>query len=163
MSDMNTPPRKLLNIAKKIIANKPEIPAIIWIVHLRSIFLSSSCRLSKWDSRGKVSERRWIITKRVETSPMPKAQSIPSCQMIIPEKTDTTVKTSPLIVPIFPFALSRSHSGMRRVTRVERAIIRILPATTPSMVTRVSIQSHGFHISVQSDSLNSISIVNARK
>lgn len=158
---MNTPPRKLLNIAKNIIPKSPDIPAIIRIVHRRSIFLSSSCRSSRCDSDGKVSERRWSITRRVTVILIPIAQSIPSRPIMSHEKTDTTVNTSPFTAPIFPFALSRHSSGMRIVTRVERAIIRILPTTTPSIVTKMKSQSQGFHISVHADSGKYASIPNA--
>lgn len=148
---MNTPPRKLLNIAKNIIAKSPEIPAIICMVHLRSIFLSPSCRLSRCVSGGNESERRWRITKSVENIQIPTAHSIPSRPIMSHEKTDTTVKTNPFTAPIFPFALSRSSSGIRRVTRVESAIMRIFPTTTPSIVMNIKSQSHGFHVSIQVD------------
>ena len=161
MSDMNIPPRKLLNIAKNIIAKSPDIPAIIRIVPLRSIFLSSSCRSSRCDSGGNEREMRWSITRSVTTMLIPMAQFIPRRPMINHEKADTTENTSPFTAPICPFALSRPSSGMRMVTRVERAIIRILPTTTPSIVTRIKSQSQGFHISVQADVGKYASIPNA--
>lgn len=148
---MNTPPRKLLNIAKNIIPKSPDIPAIICMVHLRSIFLSSSCRSSRWVSAGNESERRWKITRSVENIPIPTAHSIPSRPMISPEKTDTTVKTRPFTAPICPFALSRPSSGINRVTSVDSAIIRIFPTTIPIVLINIKSQSHGFHISIQVD------------
>lgn len=158
---MNTPPRKLLNIAKNIIAKSPEIPAMIHIVPLISIFLSSSCWLSRCDSGGNESERRWSITRSVTVMLIPTAQSIPSRPIMSHEKTDTTVNTRPFTAPICPFALSRHSSGMRMVTRVESAIIRILPTTTPSIITKMKSQSQGFHISVHADSGKYASIPNA--
>ncbi len=152
MSDMNTPPMKLLNIAKNIIAKSPDIPAIIRMVPRisTSLFLGSS--LSRCSSRGNVSVRRCMITRSVTASTIPTAQVMPSCPMIIPENTDTTVKVSPFTAPTCPFARSRSHSGISIVTSVESAIMRILPAQTPSIDTRIKTQSHTFHISLQVDS-----------
>jgi len=40
-------------------------------------------------------------------------------------------KTTPVVVPTKPFALSRASSGMRIETRVGRAMPRMLPAITP--------------------------------
>lgn len=150
-----------MNIAKNNIAKSPEIPAIMCIVHQRSIFLSSSCASSRCDSEGNESKRRWNTTRRVIVILMLIAQSIPSRPMISHENADTTVNTSQFTAPIFPFALSRHSSGMRIVTRVERAIIRILPTTTPSIVTQMKSQSHAFHISVHVDSGKYASIQNA--
>lgn len=161
ISDMNIPPRKLLNIAKNIIPNSPEIPAIIRIVPRRSIFFSSSWRSSRWDSRGNERRDRCAITKRVVIIPIPTAQSIPSRPIMSPENTDTTVKTSPFTAPIFPFALSRSDSGIKRVTRVESAIIRIFPTTIPIVLMSIKSQSHGFHIFVHVDSGKNNSIKKA--
>lgn len=152
MRDMNTPPIKLLIIAKNIIAKSPDIPAIIRIVPRMSIFLSSSWRLSRCVSCGKVSVERCMMRASVRPTTIPTAHVMPSCPMSIPENTDTTVKTSPFTAPTCPLALARSHSGMRIVTMVESAIMRILPAATPSIDMRIKIQSHGLHISVHVDS-----------
>ncbi len=160
MSDMNIPHRKLFIIAKKIIAKSPEIPAMILIVPRISIAVSFFSSPSRCSSLGKVSVRRWNMTMSVTVRTMPTAQVIPSRPMMNPENTDTTVKTSPFTAPICPFALSRSHSGIMRVTRVERAIIRILPTHTPSMDMRMKIQSHGFHISCHTEEGSMRSIVN---
>ncbi len=156
--DMNTPPMKLLNMAKNIMAKSPEIPAIIRIVPRISISLFLASSFSRCSSRGNVSVRRWRMTRSVTASTIPTAQVMPSCPMTIPENTDTTVNTSPFTAPTCPFARSRSHSGMSIVTSVESAIIRILPTKTPSIDMRMNIQSHGFHISLQVDSGNMRSI-----
>lgn len=149
MSAMNTHPRKLFHIAKNIIAKSPEIPAMMRIVHRRSMVLSRAASLSRCSSRGKVSVRRCAMTTRVTAMTMPTAQVIPSRPMTNPENTDTTVKTRPFTMPICPFARSRSHSGMRSVTMVESAIIRILPMMTPSIDTTTNTQSHISHTSAQ--------------
>ena len=149
---------KLLNIAKNIIAKSPDILAIIRIVQRISISLFFGSSLSRCSSRGNVRVRRWMITRRVMASTIPTAQVMPSCPMTIPENTDTTVKVSPFTAPTCPFALSRSHSGMSIVTRVESAIMRILPTNTPSIDTRMNTQSQGFHMSLQVDSGNMRSI-----
>lgn len=161
MSAMNTHARKLLNIAKNIIAKSPDIPAMMRIVHLRSRFLSHGSSLSRCSSLGNVSVRRWSMTRSVRTIPIPTAQSIPSRPMISPENTDTTVKTRPLTIPTCPFALSLDPSSTRIVTSVESAIMRILPTTTPIMMTPMSAQSHGLHISAQVDSGNVEIMINA--
>lgn len=95
MSAMNIPPRKLFIIAKNIIANSHDIPAMIRMVPIMSIFFSLGSSLSRCSSRGKWIVKRCAITMSVETILIPTAQSIPSCPMINPEKTETTLKTSP--------------------------------------------------------------------
>lgn len=142
MSDINTPPIKLLIIAKNIIAMSPGIERMMRIVPRISTFLSSSCRSSRCVSGGNRSMRRCMMTAGMTTTPIPTAHIMPSCPMITQEKADTTVKTSHCIIPTFPLALSRSHSGTRSVMSVERAIIRILPAATQSITVRIKIQSH---------------------
>ncbi len=142
MSDINTPPIKLLIIAKNIIAINPGIERMIRIVPRISTFLSSSCRSSRCGSAGKWSMRRCVMTASITTNAIPTAHIIPSCPMITHEKADTTVNTSHCIIPTFPLALSRSHSGTRSVTSVESAMTRILLAVTPSMIVRIKIQSH---------------------
>ena len=52
----------------------------------------------------------------------------------------------PVTVPTRPFARSRRPSGTRRVTQVERAMLRICPATEPSSVARTMTQNHGLSI-----------------
>lgn len=149
MSAMNTPPRKLLNIAKNIIAMRPGIERMMRIVPRRSSFLSSSCLSSRCVSGGNRSMNIWTMTASVMMSAMITAVSIPSCPITTHEKADTPVNTSPLMAQIFPLALSRSDSGIRIVTSVERAIMRILPATTPSIMMSIQPQSHGLHILLQ--------------
>ena len=138
---------KLFIIAKNIIPKSHDIPAIILIVPRISIFLSSSWRSSISGSVGNLRKIRWVITMSVTARTIPTAHVIPSLPMMNPENTDTTVNTRPLTAPICPFALSRSPSLIMIVTRVERAIMRILPTKTPSIDMRMNTQSHIFHIS----------------
>ena len=47
--------------------------------------------------------------------------------------TEVTRNDTPVALPTSPFALSRRSSGISRVTRVGIAIVRRLPATTPTI------------------------------
>jgi len=47
----------------------------------------------------------------------------------------------PLTMPTSPFALSRRSSGTSNVTSVGNAIMRILPAITANIETRMNSQS----------------------
>lgn len=143
---INTPPRKLFHIAKNIIPKSQDIPAIIRTVPRISTFFSSGCRSSRCGSGGNVSIKRCAMSARVRRMTIPTTQIIPNLPMRIPENTDTTVKTNPLTAPTCPLALSLSHSGIRSVTIVERAIIRILPTNIPKRETRINIQNHKFPI-----------------
>ena len=47
--------------------------------------------------------------------------------------TEVTRNDTPLALPTSPFALARPSSGISRVTSVGRAMVRRLPATTPTI------------------------------
>lgn len=91
---------------------------------------------------------------------IPTAQSIPSLPTTSPENTDTTEKVSPFTTQICPLALARPSSGIRMVTIVESAIMRMLPNTIPSIETTINTQSHTLDISPQVSGGRRISIMN---
>ena len=61
--------------------------------------------------------------------------------------TDVTRNPTPDTVPTSPFARSRSSAGTSRVTSVVVAIVRMLPATTPSMTSTTN--THSSRLSVR--------------
>ncbi|MCY1251632.1 hypothetical protein D9M72_654190 [compost metagenome] len=64
----------------------------------------------------------------------------------------------PLTMPTRPLALSRSSSGIRIVTSVGRAMLRILPAMTPSMTRNTKAQRYQPYGSVKAPSGSSSSM-----
>lgn len=70
---------------------------------------------------------------------MTRGSSIQNFPTKIPENAETHVNISHWIIPTFPFALSLSCSGIRRVTSGGRAIIRIFQTTCPIMMRHISI------------------------
>ena len=63
--------------------------------------------------------------------------------MIKPLKTEVMAKETPVTVPTRPLALSRRSSGTSRVTQVDSAMLRIIPATEPSNVKPMRTQNQG--------------------
>ena len=149
MSDINTPPIKLFHIAKTIIAQSPEIPEMIAIVPFRSIFFSGFFSMSSWGSCGKVRKKRCRRERSDAKRVKARAHHIPSCPTANPERADTTVNISPLLIPTSQLALSRFFSSKRRVTNVERVIIRILPMTPPIITSNIKSHKRGFPASCQ--------------
>ena len=63
--------------------------------------------------------------------------------MMSPLNTEVMAKDTPVTVPTRPLARSRRSSGTSSVTVVDRAMLRIWPATEPSSVQATSTQNHG--------------------
>ena len=55
--------------------------------------------------------------------------------------TEVTRKLTPIDMPTSPFARSRRSSGISAVTRVDRAIPRMLPAITPIIASTMNTHS----------------------
>ena len=70
-----------------------------------------------------------------------RAHAIPKRPTTKPLNTDVIAKATPLTVPINPFALAWPGSGTSRVTQVESAIIRRLPATAPLSTRSTKLQN----------------------
>ena len=63
--------------------------------------------------------------------------------LVLTLMTEVVKNPMPLTMPTRPLALSRRSSGMRIVTRVGRAMERILPAMTPTMTRTMNPHSQG--------------------
>ncbi len=139
---MNTPPRKLLKVAKKISANSPGTAPITRTVPAMSTRFGSAfspsagCGLpsSMW------TKARCRNTRAVATNARSRVAYMPPQATRKPLITEVVRKPMPLTMPTRPLALSRSPSGIRMVTSVGRAMLRILPAMTPSITSSTNAQ-----------------------
>ena len=59
---------------------------------------------------------------------------MPKFPITRPLNTEVTANEMPVTVPTIPLARSRPSSGTRRVTQVDMAMLRIIPATQPARV-----------------------------
>ena len=62
----------------------------------------------------------------------------------MPLITEVTRNDTPVAVPTRPLARSRTFSGMSSVTQVGSAMVKRLPAITPSMTMTMKTHSTGF-------------------
>ena len=131
INDMNEPPRKLLNVLKKISPNKPGTSRTTRIVPRISI-LSSGEVVCTTDCCGIASVHRCPIASAESPSANASTQKMPRKPMTKPLKIEATTKPTPFAVPTKPLALSRRSSGTRIVTSVDKAIERRLPAIAPN-------------------------------
>lgn len=109
ISDINTPPRKLLNVVKKIRANSHGIALMVRRVSLILSFLfgcSSSACVEKIFSSGIRNVKRCITTTHIITAAHEIAHPIPRNQITNPLATEVRVNPTPLTIPILPFALA---------------------------------------------------------
>lgn len=127
ISDMNTPPRKLLNVVKRMRPTSPGIAFTILTVPFMSIFFgagaASSCGC---ELTGAVSGRRTKSicrsTSAVTPIAMMIAHPIPKNHIANQLATEVNANDTPFIVPIFPFAFACSSSGKSIGTVVESAM-----------------------------------------
>lgn len=138
---MNTPPRKLLKVVKKISANKPGIAPTITKVPRISSFVAGWCSLWITSLSGIDIVKRWMIETAIVTIPSSSTRYIPANPTRKPLIAETIRKAMPVAVPVRPFALSRPSSGNRIVTMVGSAIPRMFPAITPISSSGTKIQS----------------------
>ena len=148
MRAIKTPPRKLLNVVKKINCINPGTSLMVANVSLILSFLRGCA--SVWSSdtwarwfffSGMVNVNRWSIASTIIPAAPAIAQPMPRNQITNPLATAVTVNHTPLMVPIFPLAWACSSLGKSSETVVERAIVRRLPIIVPVMRVTISSQS----------------------
>lgn len=127
ISDINTPPRKLLNVVKKISPTSPGIPMTTFTVPFISIpFFAGSASCSGWALKGTLSSSFtnsiWTHTSTVIPTANTIAQPIPKNQITTQLAIDVNENARPFIVPILPFAFACSSVGKIIDTVVESAI-----------------------------------------
>ena len=129
---MNTPPRKLLKVEKKIRPNRPGMAATIAIVPRRSSrFDPEPSSGAAGRSSGMRTTARCPITSAVATTATSSACIIPDSPTSSPLITEVMRNDVPFVVPTSPFARSRPSGGTSIVTSVDSVIARMLPMITP--------------------------------
>ena len=83
---------------------------------------------------------RCTAARAVTTTAMSTHAPIPSRPTARPLNTEVIANATPFAVPTSPFARSRPSSGTRRVTVVERATDRRLPAIAPPSTSAMNAQ-----------------------
>lgn len=141
INDINTHPRKLLNIEKNIKPKSHEIPEIIFIVPIISIFFHSFFWCEK-SSIGNDKKSKWIIRSNQAIIVIQTAHHIHKNQIVNQLKTDTIQKDIPFVIHKIPFALSRFSSSKSKVIIVDIATIRIFQIITPNIIKIIKIRKY---------------------
>ncbi len=143
MRAMNTPPTRLLKVAKKISASRPGTAWIACHAPRTSTWPFGS---SAWRVGG--TSGIWMLSTCANASAvspiaMTNVHPMPSKPTAKPLNTLVTMKPSPWTEPTKPLALSRSSAGTSRVTVVDRAMLRMLSTTAPTRMTTTNTQNTG--------------------
>ena len=120
---MNTPPRKLLKVVKKISGKSPGITRTTATVPLRSTLFplpSVRCTISR-SSMGMSASM--AMATSVAAMAIPSTHCIPSSARATPLATEVIPKAMPTTVPNIPFARSRRSSGTVRPMSVGMAML----------------------------------------
>src|SRR3712207_481939 len=146
-SDMNTPPRKLLNVANMISAVSPGTSPTTRMVPRRS-----TARVGATTGASEVptaaaarsgtgtSARCTMATVRTANARI-STQNMPPAATSTPLITEVVRNDTPDVVPTSPFARSLVSSSISAVTSVGRAMVRMLPAMTPNIDSTMSVHS----------------------
>ncbi len=136
------PPRKLFISVNAINHISPGTVLMILIVPRTSTFEVWSSEAAMAGSLSRMNAR-WTMANAVQTTARSTTYTMPAKPISSPLITEVTRYETPMIEPTRPFARSRRSAGTSKVTVVDMAMLRMLPAITASINTITKTQSSG--------------------